>query len=276
MKNYKIKFNEYQMNIFNKEDFNGDKQDKLQSVLSYIMKYSVNDVLTKSINKLHSMYIRGHRTISLSYFKKLVNVLIDLKLLVRAGRKLIVLQEIEVFEVAEKVAKKVAKKNCTLDIENTDFANNFELHNYKLINNNNNYNIYNTTSEKFCPSKNDTFASIEQLKSIANDLYKNLKIRSNHVKTEVLNVIYAYAGRIYLKAARSYLMTVILDKKLKRDKEREEFKKKYVYNKNLSRTVNNQGSNYTSNNSKRVRQFTEAEIRKAEEIENDLLSWYEN
>ena len=277
MKNYKIKFNEYQMNIFNKEEFNGDKQDKLQSVLSYIMKYSVNDVLTKSINKLHSMYIRGHRTISLSYFKKLVNVLIDLKLLVRSGRKLIVLQEIEVFEVAEKVAKKVAKKNCTLDIENTDFANNFELHNYKLINNNNNnYNIYNTTSEKFCPSKNDTFASIEQLKSIANDLYKNLKIRSNHVKTEVLNVIYAYAGRIYLKAARSYLMTVILDKKLKRDKEREEFKKKYVYNKNLSRTVNNQGSNYTSNNSKRVRQFTEAEIRKAEEIENDLLSWYEN
>ena len=274
MKNYKIKFNEYQMNIFNKEDFNGDKQDKLQSVLSYIIKYSVNDVLTKSINKLHSMYIRGHRTISLSYFKKLVNVLIDLKLLVRAGRKLIVLQEIEVFEVAEKVAKKVAKENCQSDIENTDFANDFELHNYKPINNNNNYNIYNTTSEKFCASENDTIATIEELKSIANDLYKNLKIRSNHVKTEVINVIYSYSDRIYLRTARAYLKAVILDKKLKRDKEREEFAKRYIYTKNSSRIVNIQGSNYTSNNSKRMnRQFTEEEIVKSNDLEAELLGW---
>ena len=113
MKNYKIKFNEYQLNIFNKEDFNGDKQDKLQSVLSYIMKYSLNNTLTKSITKLHSMYIRGHRSISLSYFKKLVNVLIDLKLLVKNGRQIMILQEIEKtndIEVSEKVAKKVAKK----------------------------------------------------------------------------------------------------------------------------------------------------------------------
>lgn len=274
MKNYKIKFNEYQLNIFNKEDFNGDKQDKLQSVLSYIMKYSLNNTLTKSITKLHSMYIRGHRSISLSYFKKLVNVLIDLKLLVKNGRQIMILQEIEKtndIEVSEKVAKKVAKKNCTLDIENTDFTNDFELHNYKLINNNYNNNIYNTTSEKFCASENDTFASIEQLKAIAEDLYKNLKIRSNHIKTEVINVIYSYSDRIYHKSARAYLKAVILDKKIKRDKEREEFAKNYIYAKTTKRTVNNQSSNYTSNNSKRLRQFTEAEIIKAEEIENQLL-----
>ena len=91
MKNYRIKLNEYQMNIFNKQDFNGDKQCKLQSLLAYIIKHSIDNTLTKSTNKLYAMYIRHHRSISLSYFKKLVNVLIDLKLLVRLGRKLIVL-----------------------------------------------------------------------------------------------------------------------------------------------------------------------------------------
>ena len=263
MNNYKIKLTEYQMNIFNKQDFNGDKQCKLQSVLAYIIKHSVDNTLSKSINKLYAMYIRHHRAISLSYFKKLVNVLIDLKILIRKGKQLIILQEEQQcndIEVAKKVAKKVAKENCQSDIENTDFANDFELHNYKPINNNNyNYNIYNTTSEKFCASENDTFASIEQLKSIANDLYKNLKIRSNHVKTEVLNVIYAYEGRIYLKAARQYLKAVILDKKVARDKEREEFAKKYIFAKNIARVnqpvVGDTFGNYTSNNRKRLVQM---------------------
>ena len=68
MKNYRIKLNEYQMNIFNKQDFNGDKQCKLQSLLAYIIKHSIDNTLTKSTNKLYAMYIRHHRSISLSYF----------------------------------------------------------------------------------------------------------------------------------------------------------------------------------------------------------------
>lgn len=262
MKNYRIKLNEYQMNIFNKQDFNGDKQCKLQSLLAYIIKHSIDNTLTKSTNKLYAMYIRHHKSISLSYFKKLVNVLIDLKLLIRKGKQLIILQEEQQcndIEVAKKVAKKVAKENCQSDVENTDFEEDFYLHNYKHEYIYNNYNIYNTTSEKFCASENDTFASIEQLKSIANDLYKNLKIRSNHVKTEVLNVIYAYEGRIYLKAARQYLKAVILDKKVARDKEREEFAKKYIFAKNIARVnqpvVGDTFGNYTSNNRKRLAQM---------------------
>ena len=69
-------------------------------------------------------------------------------------------------------------------------------------------------------------------------------------------------------------MTVILDKKLKRDKEREEFAKRNIYTKNSSRIVNIQGYNYTSNNSKRMnRQFTEEEIVKSNDLESALLGW---
>ena len=277
MKNYKIKLNEYQMNIFNKQDFNGDKQCKLQSLLAYIIKHSIDNTLTKSTNKLYAMYIRHHRSISLSYFKKLVNVLIDLKLLIRKGKQLIILQEEQQcndIEVAKKVAKKVAKENCQSDIENTDFEEDFYLPNYKHEYIYNNYNIYNTTSNELCPSKNSNiYASLEDLKSIAEDLYKNLKIRSRHIKTDVLNMIYQYAGKISIKGARQYLKAVILDKKLARDKEREEFAKRYIYTKNSSRIVI-QGSNYTSNNSKRMnRQFTEEEIVKSNDLESYLLGW---
>ena len=45
---YKIKLNEYQINIFNKQNFNGDKQCKLQSLLAYIIKHSIDNTLTKS------------------------------------------------------------------------------------------------------------------------------------------------------------------------------------------------------------------------------------
>ena len=276
IKNLKIKenyipFTEYQLAILDMQLFNGNKNKKIQSVLRYVMQYSKNNKRVYSIHRLYKMYTSKNKRMSQRYFYNLISELKDLNLLEE--------KENEIFLVLEKSAKKVQEKvqteNDAVDVENTDFSVS-DFPTLKTEEYNNNNNIYNTTPKEFCPSKNDTFASIEQLKSIANDLYKNLKIRSNHVKTEVLNVIYAYEGRIYLKAARSYLMTVILDKKLKRDKEREEFKKNYVYAKNATRTVNNQGSNYTSNNSKRVRQFTEAEIRKAEEIENDLLSWYEN
>ena len=86
-------------------------------------------------------------------------------------------------------------------------------------------------------------------------------------------MIYQYEGKISLKGARQYLKAVILDKKLARDKEREEFAKRYIYTKNSSRIVI-QGSNYTSNNSSRMnRQFTEEEIVKSNDLESYLLGW---
>ena len=71
-------------------------------------------------------------------------------------------------------------------------------------------------------------------------------------------MIYQYKDKISLKGARQYLKAVILDKKVARDKEREEFAKKYIFAKNIARvnkpaTVDTFG-NYTSNNRKRLAQ----------------------
>lgn len=250
-----IPFTEYQLAILDMQLFNGNKNKKIQSVLRYVMQYSKNNKLVYSIHRLYKMYTSKNKRMSQRYFYNLISELKDLNLLEE--------KENEIFLVLEKSAKKVQEKvqteNDNVDVENTEFSDSdFPTLKTEEYNNNNN-NIYNTTQKEFCPSKNDTFASIEQLKSIANDLYKNLKIRSNHVKTEVLNVIYAYEGRIYLKAARQYLKAVILDKKVARDKEREEFAKKYIFAKNIARVnqpvLGDTFGNYTSNNRKRLVQM---------------------
>lgn len=259
IKNLKIKenyipFTEYQLAVLDMQQYNGGKTKKIQSVLRYIIEYSVGGKLMYSINRLFVMYSSKGKRMSRKYFYNLVQELKDLSLVEQKDNDLFLVLEKKVYK---KVHKKVHKENCTPSLENTSVEGG-TVPALNTQDNNNNYNIYNTTPKEFCPSKNATFASIEQLKSIAEDLYKNLKIRSNHVKTEVLNVIYAYEGRIYLKAARSYLKAVILDKKVARDKEREEFAKKYIFAKNIARvnkpaTVDTFG-NYTSNNRKRLAQ----------------------
>lgn len=267
IKNLKIKenyipFTEYQLAVLDMQLFNGNKNKKIQSVLRYVMQYSKNNKLVYSIHRLYKMYTSKNKRMSQRYFYNLISELKDLNLLEE--------KEKEIFLVLEKSAKKVQEKvqteNDAVDVENTDFsAGDFPT--LKTEEYNNNYNIYNTTSNELCPETNSNiYASLEDLESIAEDLYKNLKIRSRHIKTDVLNMIYQYKDKISLKGARQYLKAVILDKKVARDKEREEFAKKYIFAKNLARvnrtivgpgsnTTHNSFGNYTSNNRKRLAQM---------------------
>lgn len=270
-----VAFNEYQIAVLDMQQFSAKKTQKIQSVLRYIVKYSVGGKLMYSINRLFVMYSHKGKRMSRKYFYNLVQELKDLSLVEQKDGDLFLILE---KKVHKKVHKEVHKENCTPSVENTGLEGS-AVPALNTQDNNNNNNIYNTTPKEFCPSKNDTFASIEQLKSIANDLYKNLKIRSTHIKTEVLNVIYAYEGRIYLKVARLYLMTVILDKKLKRDKEREEFAKKYIFAKNLARVnqpvTGDTFGNYVSNNSRRLAQMEARRQYKGieEQFENIGTDW---
>ena len=269
IKNLKIKenyinFNEYQLTILDSHEFNGSKTKKIQSVLRYVMKYSPNNKLVYSIHKLYKMYSSKGKRMSQRYFYNLIAELKDLNLLEEKENEIfLVLSK----KVQEKVQGKVQTENSTESVENANVSE-FHVPTLDTANSNiNNYNIYNITSNELCPSKNSNiYASLEDLKSIANDLYKNLKIRSRHIKTEVLNMIYQYEGKISLKGARQYLKAVILDKKVARDKEREEFAKKYIFAKNLARvnqpivgtgsnTTHNSFGNYTSNNRKRLAQM---------------------
>lgn len=260
IKNLKIKenyipFSEYQLAVLDTQLFNGNKNKKIQSVLRYVMQYSKNNKLVYSIHRLYKMYTSKNKRMSQRYFYNLISELKDLNLLEE--------KEKEIFLVLEKSAKKVQEKvqteNDAVDVENTDFsAGDFPT--LKTEEYNNNYNIYNTTSNELCPETNSNiYASLEDLESIAEDLYKNLKIRSRHIKTDVLNMIYQYKGKISLKGARQYLKAVILDKKVARDKEREEFAKKYIFAKNLARVnqpvTGDTFGNYVSNNSRRLAQM---------------------
>lgn len=260
-----IQFTEYQLAVLDMQQYNGGKTKKIQSVLRYVMKYSPNGKLVYSIHRLYKMYTWKGKRMSQRYFYNLIAALKDLNLLEdKDGDIYVVLskkqqdnENISDSNVQEELQEKVQEENSSESVENTNVL---ECHAPSLETSrlNINYNIYNTTPKEFCPSKNDTFASIEQLKSIANDLYKNLKIRSRHIKTDVLNMIYQYAGKISIKGARQYLKAVILDKKVARDKEREEFAKKYIFAKNLARVnqpvTGDTFGNYTSNNRKRLAQ----------------------
>ena len=326
-KYYKTKFNDYQMAIFNTLDLNGYKRFNLMSVYSYLIKHSIDKLVSKSLSKLYAMYIRYHKkvdsmdeSISKSYFCGLINELVDLKLLAKDNRKVFILDS----PVDKKVDEKVDKNNYAPSVEESEVTEDYvatEIQSSKNIYNNNN--IYNTSSEDvadihndfdlafesadskvFVPYGSKVLATKEQLKEIAEDLYKTLRIRSNHIKTEVLNVICAYDERIYLQSARSYLKAVILDKKARREIEREDFVKKVAIGKNLVRaskhkdvsgdsfgnyTSNNSRrfnaieepseysfGNYTSNNSSRMARanHTNEQVREFESLENDLLGWY--
>ena len=267
IKNLKIKenyipFSEYQLAVLDMQLFNGNKNKKIQSVLRYVMQYSKNNKLVYSIHRLYKMYTSKNKRMSQRYFYNLIAELKELNLLEE--------KENEIFLVLEKSAKKVQEKvqteNCTPSVENTGLEGS-DFPTLKTEEYNYNYNIYNTTSNELCLETNSNiYASLEDLESIAEDLYKNLKIRSRHIKTDVLNIIYQYKGKISLKGARQYLKAVILDKKVARDKEREEFAKKYIFAKNIARvnrtivdtgsnTTHNSFGNYISNNSKRLAQM---------------------
>lgn len=325
-KYYKTKFNDYQMSIFNTLDLNGYKRFNLMSVYSYLIKHSIDKLVSKSLSKLYAMYIRYHKkvdsmdeSISKSYFCGLINELVDIKLLTKDNRKVFILDS----PVDKKVDEKVDKNNSAPSVEESGVTEDSvatEIQSSNQYYNNNN--IYNTSSEDvvdihndfdlafesddskvFVPYGSKVLATKEQLKEIAEDLYKTLKIRSNHIKTEVLNVICAYDERIYLQSARSYLKAVILDKKARREIEREDFVKKVAIGKNLVRaskhkdvsgdsfgnyTSNNSSrmarvnhddnsfGNYTSNNSSRMNRVnhTDKQVREFESLENDLLGWY--
>ena len=303
-KQYKTEFNDYQMAIFNTLDLNGYKRFNLMSVYSYLIKYSTDKLVSKSLSKLYAMYIRYHKkvdsmdeSISKSYFCGLINELVDLKLLAKDNRKVFILDS----PVDKKVDEKVDKNNSAPSVEESEVTEDSvatEIQSSKNIYNNN---IYNTSSEDvadihndfdlafesanskvFVPYGSKVLATKEQLKEIAEDLYKTLKIRSNHIKTEVLNVICAYDERIYLQSARSYLKAVILDKKARREIEREDFVKKVAIGKNLVRASKHKDvsgdsfGNYTSNNSSRMARvnYTNEQVREFESLENDLLGWY--
>lgn len=202
---YKIKFNQYQKNIFKEVEFNGDKKRKIMSVYSYLIKYSdKNGTVTKSLTKLHKMYLRYHKKISLAYFKQISTILIDLELLKKIDNSLSI--------VSEKIAKKIADTEVTETVENTNLESNSNLPNNELE-----YNLYTNTNivkmlKSFYKGIKGTFASKKDLKDIAECLFVVNKVNNKIVQTTVLNKIKHSKQAIRLAGAVAYVEAIIMNK----------------------------------------------------------------
>lgn len=204
---YKIKFNEYQKNVFSKLDFNGDKKRKLMSVYSYLIKYSNDEgMVTKSLTRLHKMYNRYHVNISLTYFKDLSNLLINLKLLERKEDK-------KLYIIDSDVSKKVAEEKIVKSIESTNIEGDCKKHNIK-----DNYNLYTNTNivemlksfYKGISSKVN--ATKKDLKDIAKCLFVLNRVDNALVQHAVFSKIQNSKRNINLKGAVSYVEAIVMEK----------------------------------------------------------------
>lgn len=203
---YKIKFNQYQKNIFKEVDFNGDKKRKIMSVYSYLIKYSdETGVVTKSLTKLHKMYLRYHKKMSLSYFKQISLILIDLKLIKKIDDVLII--------IAEKIAEKIANQEVSKPIENTSLECNSNLHN-----NEQNYDLYTNTNivrmlKGFYKGLSGRVnATKKDLQDIAKCLFVLNRVDSALVQHAVFSKIKYSKKNINLAGAVAYVEAIVMEK----------------------------------------------------------------
>lgn len=207
MNRYKIKFTEYQKNIFKMIDFNGDKKRKLMSVYSYLIKYSnENGVVTKSLNKLYKMYIRHHKNFSRAYFYNLVGVLNEAKL---------VIKDKNIVVVDKNVDNKIDKEKYSEAVETTQLEECIDLHNRECFKNKDLYtntniveilkSFYKGISSKVNASKND-------LIDIAKCLFVLNRVDNALVQHTVFSKIRNSKAIINLKGAVAYVESIVMEK----------------------------------------------------------------
>ncbi|OOM17236.1 hypothetical protein CLSAB_19560 [Clostridium saccharobutylicum] len=181
---YKRKLTNSQIQIIYDITGNKTKQDRLMSVLSYLIKYTENNKLTRSLNRLYNMYIRlEYRKITRSYFYKLVDLLKEYKL----------------FTVLEdKIGDKIEDKEDTDEtIENTGFETDFKKHNDLMPNLNINTYTLKTTN-------------VVKALDLVDEVFKEFKVKSKIIKNMVIaklqNTVLDAAGAI------KYIIKVITEK----------------------------------------------------------------
>ncbi len=206
-KHYKIKFTDYQYNIFQNIDVNGNKRFYLMSIMSYLIKYSNEEFLvTKSLSRLFKMYQRYHKkvdstvdSISRAYFFQLVNELTDLKLLVKDGRK--------IFIFDNKIYKKMDNHNSNSTIENTELKEHKLKPKYEDFNSNTNTSIYNNSNEIVAPV--EVIASVV---NVAKELGITRKKTIEKIQSLISKQIMTYSIQIQRFGMAAYLRKAVLEK----------------------------------------------------------------
>lgn len=263
--NYKITFTEYQKNIFGVNDFNGDKKRKTMSVLSYLIKYSEDAKVTKSINTLYKMYIKYHSKMSNKHFYNIVSTLEEMKLIRKDNKNIFVIfddnsnmnNSINENQVQEKVQKKLQTENTAETVENTQVESNLNLCNNKVLNNNYTYTLN---------TNHDDFVAPVELVYIATNMLKELDIKSKIVKDAVLNKLRRCIN-IHRNGVNAYIMAVIKEKKTIQEARRINFRNTIKSKANVVASQYNNGEGF---NNFVGRNYTDEDYKS---IEDALLSW---
>lgn len=199
---YKIKLSKQQITTIYDITDNKDKQNKLMSILSYLIKYTKENKLTKSLNRLYTMYIRlEYRKITRSYFYKLVNLLKEYNLFTA---------------IEDKIKDKTEdKENVAETFENTNVECASEKHNNLTPNPNIYINIPNTSDDVI---------------EIAKEILKDMDIKSKYIRSLVINSL--ATAKIDSKGMISYIYAVILEKIKVYYKARDKYKQKVIETRN--------------------------------------------
>lgn len=190
-KKYKTKLTEIQIQNIYKITDNKDKQSKIMSILSYLMKYTEASSmkLLKSINKLFTMYSVNdweyHAKIARSYFYDIANLIIDNNYFFN-------------LEQDKKVDTLSDKINSTQILANTNVKADFEKTNNIITNNTITYTLNTANAIKVSATE------------LVDEAMKDLKIKSKVIKSMVI----AKLQNIKLDAvgAVSYIIKVIIEK----------------------------------------------------------------
>lgn len=243
MKRYKIKLSNKQIKGIETITDNKEKQKKLMSILSYLIKYTDPETnkLTRSINKLYKMYILYHNNISRCYFFKLIKLLKENNIYINNDKK--------VDKKVDNLKEPQTVDTTTLEADNKK-ANNLTVNN-----------IYTYT-----PYTVKTVKAID----IAKDLFEELKIKSNIIKKAVIEKIH---NKILdnTAGAINYVMAVIIEKATAYHNMKVKYAKAVAKSK-YSKDKNSYIMPASNNNKYRFNNF-EARSYDYEALERKLLGW---
>ena len=259
MKIYRNKFTKEQLKLLN-EIKNEDRRKRYMSIFSYILECSNDDRLEISLYSLEKKYNARKKRACLQTIKNAVKKFTDLGLLSLEkvnGNNIYVI---------EKSPQFLAEGKTPETIENTSIEADKNLHKSKYKNN-----IYNNIVL-------NTYVPTEEIDKTIKATMKEFNIKSSfvyvYVKNRLLNIKVQRAGLIALILKNMEIAKAYIETKRELFKRNVNLKK----NKNIAK-CNTELGNYTSNNSKRLKNLTydPKRIKEIEELEaeyeNALLAW---
>lgn len=253
---YPVMFNEVQTSIINDLDCSINKIFYMKSVLSYCIKNTDDDmVIKRSVNRLYARYksyhykikeVEGGRmkfdktsSISLAYFKILINDLVEADLLQKDGRKLTVLhhtneekvaalnnwnayleqrkaeKEARVAEAiakAEEVAVREQELNGAVEAVDPTALNNVIDQLQDAEKTGGKFEAVKEIAKLYRGIKGRTYASKAELKDIAKCMFVIYRITNPILQSIIFNKIRHSQRKINLLGAVKYIERVVLDK----------------------------------------------------------------